>query len=69
MTQYLHIDGKLIAEFHEQTWAEKVSRALDKWERSVGHLPHRDFLPERHIRLTDKHTGDEIFDNTTEAKK
>lgn len=63
MTFYLHIDSVPVADFHDKTWAETISRALDKWENSVNHLPHRDFLPKRHIVLTDKHTGDVIYDS------
>ncbi len=63
MTYYLHIDGKPIADFHDKEWAMKIVSALHKWEKSIDHLPHRDFIPARHYVLTDKHTGEVAFDS------
>ena len=65
---YLHVDKRLIAEYYDLEFARTRAETMDGWEKSIDHLPHRQHLPKRHIVLTDKHSGEVIFDNE-EGKK
>lgn len=63
MTFYLHIDSVPVADFHSKEWGICVAHTMNKWERAIDNLPHRDLFPNRHIVLTCKHTGDVIYDS------
>jgi hypothetical protein len=63
MSYYIHIDQRLVAIFEAKSWAEKFVTSIMEWESSIDHLPHRKLIPPRHVILTDKDTGDVIFDS------